>query len=636
MKDFEDINWKQYNKPPFYQQWLCEGDTIKLATFGDQNLTDIVLQVLKLKDQWNLENTRGVLLDRIGKLLRETRNGNDDGLYRKYLYLRAMLNTADGSPNNIIKIMKFIYETEVIHITPDYPAGLVIEHRGELTPGLDFNAVIKQVIPAGVSYYTKEIFDFAEGMLSADNQFTQVHRDSSERFEGRVYRNRRVLRNGYTILPTELKKAFHNGVNYHNALARHNGQYETEADSYITPPVRRESGYFDPLLFGFGLLMKDFQFSRLFHNGGMKRRMRAKRDGKYLHSGVTNRMPVARHNGWSQNSISDTASVFKLKNQVFENSLLNESLYTNITAYDNDQFRKPYKHKGTYKHNSSIFHSGQVLDFLVFIQKFFIQDIVAGATYHNGILRRNGNENRSGRGNTAVYEKQVLNLGLPINENMQGTEKQTLNVKNGTVELTSKFYKHNRIYMRDGMILRNSLINDKTAMWMKLSALFDNAEGIPRRNSSICRSGIERHSLVGVESAYEIAIANVKNNDSEIMETSENQTLVYNHIQEDAFTHDYRRDKSINHNGVTYHCGSVNDKNVLDIALVPMVDIQHGRLLRNTSTKRNGEEQRQSKRIAYEVFTIGIKYHHFHNGDCFRNNGIKHNTCVLIPLKDIA
>ena len=207
MKDFDLIDWKKYNKPPFYQQWLCEGDPLKLAAFGDQNLNDIVLQILKLKDQWNLGNARGALLDRIGKLLREARNGNNDELYRKYMRLRTLLNTADGSLNNIIQIMKFIYEAEVIHIVPDFPAGLVIEHQGELTPGLDFNSIIKQVIPAGVAYSTKEIFDFIEELFSTDNQRIVVKHRPKEDFEGRVCHNRRILHDGHTILPTELEKA---------------------------------------------------------------------------------------------------------------------------------------------------------------------------------------------------------------------------------------------------------------------------------------------------------------------------------------------------------------------------------------------------------------------------------------------
>jgi hypothetical protein len=67
-----------------------------------------------------------------------------------------------------------------------------------------------------------------------------------------------------------------------------------------------------------------------------------------------------------------------------------------------------------------------------------------------------------------------------------------------------------------------------------------------------------------------------------------------------------------------------------------MEDTHLGRLLRNGCIKRTGEEIHQSQNIAYDTFTVGIRYHHYHNGGYLRNNGIEHNAGVLIPLEDIA
>jgi hypothetical protein len=38
----------------------------------------------------------------------------------------------------------------------------------------------------------------------------------------------------------------------------------------------------------------------------------------------------------------------------------------------------------------------------------------------------------------------------------------------------------------------------------------------------------------------------------------------------------------------------------------------------------------------YETFAIGFRYHHFHNGIYIRNNEIKRNAGMLIPLQSIA
>jgi hypothetical protein len=92
VKDFQKIDWKTYNRPPFYQQWLCRDDTQKLASFGDRGLDELDGQILALKDEWDLDNVTGHFLDRIGKLLDEKRNGNTDGHYRILLKLRRLLN----------------------------------------------------------------------------------------------------------------------------------------------------------------------------------------------------------------------------------------------------------------------------------------------------------------------------------------------------------------------------------------------------------------------------------------------------------------------------------------------------------------------------------------------------------------
>jgi hypothetical protein len=184
MKDFRKIDWKIYNRPPFYQQWLCREDTLKLASFGDKGLADIDNQIISLKEQWDLDNTKGYFLDRIGKILREDRNTNPDKIYRMFLRLRTMLNTADGTVNDIIKIVKFIYSSREIKITPDYPAGLLIEYDGEQQDYIDYNAILAQVIGAGIGYHTKAMFDFTEDPIEInENMLIEAAADFVETME---------------------------------------------------------------------------------------------------------------------------------------------------------------------------------------------------------------------------------------------------------------------------------------------------------------------------------------------------------------------------------------------------------------------------------------------------------------------
>jgi hypothetical protein len=201
MRDFQKIDWEKYNRPPFYQQWLCRDDTHKLATFGDQGLSEFDDQVLSLKDQWDLDTVTGHFLDRSGKLLNEARNGNTDAYYRILLKLRRLLNTNNGSIPSIIKAIKFLYSSEVVHIVPDYPAGLIIEHDGEGTPGLNFNKLLAEIIPAGVSFSTKELFDFFENILPiTSSEKTGVIKNSQDLFPSGLRYNGRFLCDQGTVI----------------------------------------------------------------------------------------------------------------------------------------------------------------------------------------------------------------------------------------------------------------------------------------------------------------------------------------------------------------------------------------------------------------------------------------------------
>jgi hypothetical protein len=153
------IDWDEYNQSPFLPQWLCKDETLEMARYDDGLCKDIDNNICAMVEQYDIDKVKGALLDRIGKILAEPREANDDDLYRTLLKLRILLNTTSGSINDVIKVIKFIYASEIVHITPDYPAGLSILHDGE-GQNLNFNKIIAAVVPAGVAYNTKELFYF--------------------------------------------------------------------------------------------------------------------------------------------------------------------------------------------------------------------------------------------------------------------------------------------------------------------------------------------------------------------------------------------------------------------------------------------------------------------------------------------
>jgi hypothetical protein len=237
---FIPIDWTVYNEPPFFPQWLSSGETKILAEYDDGLLAELDTLCDKLSDQYDLEKAKAVLLDRIGKIVDEQRDGNSDSVYLILILLRILLNTTNGSVNDIIKTIKFLYSSEVVHIVPDYPAGLIIEHDGEGTPGLNFNKILAEIVPAGVNYSTKELFNFFEEILFSDDlPDLRIVRADTDRFGIQVKYNGSIKYDGHTINDTVWIYSKYDGLHKYDGSSKYNGVRKT-AREY---PVRTAFKY---------------------------------------------------------------------------------------------------------------------------------------------------------------------------------------------------------------------------------------------------------------------------------------------------------------------------------------------------------------------------------------------------------
>ena len=252
----DKIDFSSFNKPKHFPQWLCSGDTLKLAEYDDAQLEELDKNIRDMSGQFDIDSAKGVELDRIGKILGEDRGGNSDRIYRIYLKLRTMLNTADGTVEDIIRFVKFFFTSETVHLVPNYPAGLRILHDG-FNDTVDFNRVIKQIVGAGIAYDTRELFNMTEEFPIEEKDEKRVHRVEKEHFpRNTILRNGRVLRDGVTVLPTHFVPLFRDGSELRNgAVERRNGLHRGKADERINTPVLHNSGILDVL---------DFCFRRLF------------------------------------------------------------------------------------------------------------------------------------------------------------------------------------------------------------------------------------------------------------------------------------------------------------------------------------------------------------------------------------
>ena len=346
MTDFKKIDFETYNNPPFLPQYLARGETKKLVSFDDGQLEAVDDTAGRMAERYDLGEIRGFLLDRLGKLKDAPRDGRTDDVYRTMIRLRTLLDTTNGSVNDIIKTIKFLYSSEIIRIVPDYPAGMIIERDGEGTPGLDFNSILAEVVPAGVSYSTKELFEFVESVMAEESQAVTVNVNPTDEFAGRIRHNRRILRDGKTIFPTELRKAFRNGVLRYDGTERHKRLFEAEAADRPSRVFLRNSGYLDEMAIVHGMEIGERLHSRLLHNGGVSH------GGGFVRRGS---MPAPAH---------DLFSFFRVPHSAVEVFDVSESVGLRETATDADTFAKRNLRNGKLRRGAGLVHARDAVDSL--------------------------------------------------------------------------------------------------------------------------------------------------------------------------------------------------------------------------------------------------------------------------------
>ena len=173
------MDFTQFNQPPFLPQFMCEGEPKKFATIGDTGWTSADDAAISVVDSLDLASATGVSLDRAGKILAIPRDGKADDTYQVALQLKAILNKSRGTIEDVITLIRLLYEATSVVITPTYPAGISIVHNGKVsldgrllayfsdgwqigyisndtmvfsTPDYSLDSLIISAIPAGISY----------------------------------------------------------------------------------------------------------------------------------------------------------------------------------------------------------------------------------------------------------------------------------------------------------------------------------------------------------------------------------------------------------------------------------------------------------------------------------------------------
>jgi len=103
-----------------------------------------------------ISTAQGALLDEIGLIVGEDRNGRPDEIYRLAIYERIFVNVSNGEPETIIRVVKFWADCELVRYFEIYPAEILVNINSGLI--LPLIATIQKIVPVCVSVSISNIY----------------------------------------------------------------------------------------------------------------------------------------------------------------------------------------------------------------------------------------------------------------------------------------------------------------------------------------------------------------------------------------------------------------------------------------------------------------------------------------------
>ena len=110
-------------------------------------------ELQKFKNVRNIDDATGVVLDSIGEIVGEDRNGREDNEYRIAIKYRIVLNYSNGEPESLIQAVRIFTEATNIHYTHVYPAGVNIVFTSSIAPPANLRELLEDIAPAGVKIF---------------------------------------------------------------------------------------------------------------------------------------------------------------------------------------------------------------------------------------------------------------------------------------------------------------------------------------------------------------------------------------------------------------------------------------------------------------------------------------------------
>lgn len=98
---------------------------------GVQTTEDSLFDLLNNR---SIQTAFGIQLDYIGKIVGAKRGGRSDESYREYIQLQILINTSEGTPDDILEILALITNASIVKSFPHYPVGGSLYTNGDTIP----------------------------------------------------------------------------------------------------------------------------------------------------------------------------------------------------------------------------------------------------------------------------------------------------------------------------------------------------------------------------------------------------------------------------------------------------------------------------------------------------------------------
>jgi hypothetical protein len=151
---------------------LKQDNVEKLLTLFLEKSQEIEDSFIELANQKSIDIAEGVWLDYIGKILATPRGGLSDEAYRVELKFKISINTADGTPNVIIDLIKQFTESVSVRITESGTAFATLTLDGQTNIGTELWKLLQEIRPTATRFIIhSDLLDSAFVLPYEDNVY---------------------------------------------------------------------------------------------------------------------------------------------------------------------------------------------------------------------------------------------------------------------------------------------------------------------------------------------------------------------------------------------------------------------------------------------------------------------------------